>query len=255
MRDALKIRLRRCALVAPLTLAAACNGQLDHLGKPPGMTAPGAPQAAIAPLSPTRAALSRPIPAPPPEDYAVASLWRSGPTSLFGDRRARAVGDILTVVIEIDDKATISNETTRSRSGDESVKVGALLGLPSIADKILPADATLDPAIDLGGSSSSKGAGDVARNEKITLRVAATVTDVLPNGHLVIAGNQELRVNFELRDLQVAGIVRPEDVTRRNEITYDKIADARIVYGGRGQITDLQQPRYGQQVLDVVMPF
>jgi len=185
----------------------------------------------------------------------AASLWSGGRQSLLGDRRAERRGDILTVVIEIDDEATISNETTRSRSGNESVKVGALLGLPNIADAILPAGATLDPAVDLGGTSTSKGAGDVARNEQITLRVAATVTDVLPNGHLVIAGNQELRVNFELRDLQVAGIVRPEDVTRRNEITYDKIADARIVYGGRGQITDLQQPRYGQQVLDVVMPF
>ncbi len=245
----------RAALAAPLMLLAACNGQLDHLGKPPTMTAPGAAQQTIEPISPTRAALARATPAPPPEDYAVASLWRSGPTSLFGDRRARTVGDILTVVIEIDDEATISNETTRSRSGNESVKVGALLGLPSVADKLLPADATLDPAVDLGSTTSSKGAGDVARNEQITLRIAATVTEVLPNGHMVISGSQELRVNFELRDLQVAGIIRPEDVTRRNEITYDKIADARIAYGGRGQITDLQQPRYGQQVLDVVMPF
>ncbi|MFT6772474.1 MAG: flagellar L-ring protein precursor FlgH, partial [Paracoccaceae bacterium] len=112
-----------------------------------------------------------------------------------------------------------------------------------------------DPGAQLSSSSASNGAGSVSRNEKITLRVAATVMDVLPNGHMVIAGAQEVRVNFELRDLQVSGIVRPEDVTRRNEITYDRIADARIAYGGRGQITDVQQPRYGQQIADIILPF
>jgi flagellar L-ring protein precursor FlgH len=165
------------------------------------------------------------------------------------------VGDILTVVIEIDDEATISNQTNRSRSGSESASVEALLGLPSIADGILPGGDTLNPGVSLEGNSTSRGQGGVSRAEQITLRVAATVTDVLPNGHLVVYGSQEVRVNFELRDLQVAGVIRPEDISRRNEISYDKIADARVAYGGRGQITDLQQPRYGQQVLDMVLPF
>ena len=79
--------------------------------------------------------------------------------------------------------------------------------------------------------------------------------DVLPNGILSIVGSQEIRVNFELRDLQVSGFVRPEDISRQNEITYDKIASARVSYGGRGQISDVQQPRYGQQVLDILLPF
>ncbi len=245
-------------LTLPFLLAgllAACNGQLDHLGKPPSMTAPGAPQLTVAPLAPERAAIARKAPVPQPENYAVASLWRSGPTSLFGDRRARTLGDILTVVIKIDEEAKIDNNTTRTRSGSEGLAIPDLLGIPKIVNRILPGGATLDPAIDLTTTSSSAGDGQIDRSEEVTLRVAATVTDVLPNGHLVIAGNQELRVNFELRDLQVAGIVRPEDISRRNEITYDKIADARIVYGGRGQITDLQQPRIGQQVLDTIMPF
>ena len=159
------------------------------------------------------------------------------------------------MVVEISDSATISNETNRSRSSSENTTGGALLGLPLIADTIFPGAGTLAPAADLGSTSASGGAGDTTRSEDIELRVAATVTEVLPNGHLVIQGSQEVRVNFELRDLQVAGVVRPEDISRRNEITYDKIADARIAYGGRGQLFDMQQPRYGQQIVDIIMPF
>ena len=72
---------------------------------------------------------------------------------------------------------------------------------------------------------------------------------------LQIEGAQEVRVNFELRELIVSGFVRPEDISRQNEITYDKIAQARVSYGGRGQITDMQQPRIGQQVVDAALPF
>lgn len=238
-----------------LALLSACGDRLDHLGRPPSMTAPGSPQSVVEPLAPARAALARKAPPPPPESYEVGSLWRSGPSSLFGDRRARTVGDILTVIVEIDDEATLTNQSQRNRSGSENMNVSALLGLPALIEKILPEDGSLNPAVGLGSTSNSAGAGSTARTEEITLRLAATVTDVLPNGHLVIYGNQELRVNYELRDLQVAGVIRPEDISRRNEITYDKIADARVAYGGRGQITDMQQPRYGQQVIDMVMPF
>jgi flagellar L-ring protein precursor FlgH len=165
------------------------------------------------------------------------------------------VGDILTVVVNIDEQGTFENDTSRSRAGSEGVSIEALLGLPSVADAILPADASLDPAVSTQSTSRSTGAGKTERSEELTLRVAATVTDVLPNGHFVIYGSQEVRLNFDLRDLQIAGVIRPEDISRRNEITYDKIADARIAYGGRGQIMDVQQPRLGQQALDMVMPF
>jgi flagellar L-ring protein precursor FlgH len=119
----------------------------------------------------------------------------------------------------------------------------------------LPAGASLDEAVAINSSSASSGDGSVKRNEKLTLRVAATIVNVLPNGVFEISGSQELRVNFELRELLVSGFVRPEDISRKNEITYDKIASARVSYGGRGQITDVQQPRLGQQVLDAVLPF
>jgi flagellar L-ring protein precursor FlgH len=183
------------------------------------------------------------------------SLWNAGRQSLLGDRRAGRQGDILTVVIEIDESAEISNSTQRSRSGSENLSVPNLLGFPEQAERLLPRGADFDTAADLNSSSSSAGDGSVRRDEKLTLRVAATVVEVLRNGVLRIRGSQEVRVNFEIRELLVDGYVRPEDITRQNEITYDKIASARISYGGRGQITDVQQPRYGQQVADILLPF
>lgn len=180
-----------------------------------------------------------------------ASLWTRGRGSLLGDRRAMKTGDILTVVIEIDDKAEFSNSSARSRSGNENMAVGALFGLP---DRV-PNNVSLAPAVDLSSSSKSQGQGTISRNEKLTLRVAATVVGVQPNGVLAIEGVQEVRVNNEMRQLLVSGYARPEDISRQNEITYDKIASARISYGGRGQISDFQQPRYGQQIADAALPF
>ena len=248
------MRLSTLLPAALLWLAAGCNGQLDHIGRPPPMTAPGSAQPVIEPPAPQRVALAPPPP-PPSTVERTGSLWQSGPKSLFGDRRARNVGDIVTVVIEIRDEAAISNTTSRTRTGSDEVSVGAAYGLTRIADKILPGGDTLNPAVQTDSSHASAGNGRIRREEEITLRLAATVVNVLPNGHLVIRGSQEVRVNFELRDLQIAGIVRPEDISRRNLITYDKIADARIAYGGRGHLTDLQQPRLGQQVIDLVSPF
>jgi len=233
---------------------AGCAGQVDHLGRPPTLTPPGQPTPEVAEPAPHRVAL---VPPPPPPAYTAttASLWQSGPKSLFGDRRARRRGDILTVVVEIDDEGEITNTTSRTRSGSDSVSVPALLGAGSVADTILPGSDTLTPAISAEGQQTSVGDGSTEREEQITFRLAATVQQVLPNGHLVIRGSQEVRINFELRDLQISGIVRPEDISRQNVVTADKIADARIVYGGRGQLTDLQQPRYGQQIVDIVSPF
>ncbi len=250
MNRTLKIAL--CFLVPA---AAGCSNRLDHMLRPPSMTAPGDVKAAAP--APALARLSVP-PSPvsytePPE--TAASLWRSGPQSLFGDRRARRQGDILTVMIEIDEEAEIRNRTDRSRSGAENLSVPALLGVNSLAAKVLPGGAALNPAIDTSSTSTSSGDGLIKREERITLRVAATVTQVLPNGHLAISGSQEIRVNYELRELLIAGIIRPEDISRSNVITYDKIADARVSYGGRGQISDLQRARYGQQIIDIVSPF
>lgn len=185
----------------------------------------------------------------------ASSLWEAGSDSLFGDRRASGRGDILTVVIEIDDSAEIQNSTGRDRTGNETVGVGSLFGIPQRLDPRLPDGATMADAVNTSSASTFSGSGSVSRTEKLTLRVAATVVEELPNGVLRIEGQQEVRVNFELRELIVTGFVRPIDVSRQNEITYDKIAGARISYGGRGLISSAQQPRIGQQITDIIAPF
>ncbi|MBY6056936.1 flagellar basal body L-ring protein FlgH [Leisingera daeponensis] len=236
-------------LLFGLALLGAC-GRMDHLGKAPSFTP--------ANESPEHVAmLYQGLPAQTQTRRTVdgSSLWSGSQQSLLGDRRAIKRGDILTVVIEIDEEAEISNDTQRSRSGSETLNMPQLLGLPQRLDRKLPEGASSADAVELGSSSASGGKGSVKRSEKLELRVAATVVDVLPNGVLAISGTQELRVNFELRELLVTGYVRPQDISRQNEITYDKIASARVSYGGRGQITDVQQPRYGQQLLDAVLPF
>lgn len=237
-------------LLLPLVLLVGACARIGEVGKAPGFSATDQGNAYFA-MS------SAPLPArtTKPAQSDRASLWSGARGSLLGDRRAERQGDILTVVIEIDDKAEISNSTSRSRSGGESMQVPELLGLPQRIDRALPEGANMANAVSANSSSSSSGDGQVRRKEKLTLRVAATVTGMLPNGVLRIEGSQEVRVNFELRELLVTGYVRPEDISRRNEITYDKIASARISYGGRGQITDMQQPRYGQQVADIILPF
>jgi flagellar L-ring protein precursor FlgH len=234
---------------AALTAMGAC-GRLDHVGKPPDFS----------PNSGTyehRAMSAIPLPRTLEEGRPTddASLWARDRKSLLGDRRAAARGDILTVVIEIDEEASISNSTQRSRSGSESLSLPQFFGIPQRINEGLPEGATLDPAVATDQSSASAGDGSVRRQEQLTLRVAATVVEVMQNGTLRIQGSQEVRVNFEIRELLVTGYVRPEDISRQNEVTYDKIASARISYGGRGQISDVQQPRYGQQIADIVLPF
>ncbi len=192
---------------------------------------------------------------PMPAEGSSGSLWSGTRSSLLGDRRAALRGDILTVSIEIDEEAEISNSTDSSRSAADNFALPSLFGIPQVLDGALPDGASMDDAYDMTSSSSYEGDGSVRRNEKLTLRIAATITEVLPNGVLRIEGQQEVRVNSELRELVVTGYIRPEDITRQNEIAYDKIAGARISYGGRGQISTVQQPRYGQSALDQILPF
>ncbi|KAA2315575.1 flagellar basal body L-ring protein FlgH [Pseudooceanicola sediminis] len=245
----MKLRIYTPIAGACCLLVSGCGDH--HIGKTPDFTDDMNTREHYAMLSPG-------LPKTAPRARGVlqeASLWTGDRGSLLGDRRAMKQGDIMTVVIEIDDKAEISNSTSRSRDGSESLGIPQLFGLPQRLDTELPAGASAADAVSISSSSSANGDGTVSRNEKLTLRVAATIVDVLPNGVLSITGNQEVRVNYELRELLVSGYVRPEDISRQNEITYDKIASARISYGGRGQITDMQQPRIGQQIIDRVLPF
>ncbi len=183
------------------------------------------------------------------------SLWGGDKQTFFKDQRATKIGDILTVMIDIDDEAELENETERSRSSTEDADLNSILGYEAelgriLSDNINPAD-----LVNFGSTSRTRGEGSIEREDEVRMRLAATVTQILPNGNMVIQGRQEVRVNFEKRILELAGVIRPEDVTTENAITYDKIAEARISYGGKGQITDVQQPRYGQQVYDILFPF
>lgn len=244
------MRIASALFLAVLVAAPSC-GRLREVGSAPEFSPPQATPEATAMM--TYGISNEFVATAPRED--TPSLWTGERGSLLGDRRAVQRGDILTVVIEIDDSASISNSTDRSRSGSESLSIPNLFGVPQRVDESMPDGASLSAAVDFNSSSSFGGDGSVQRNEQLELRVAATIVDVMPNGVLSIQGSQEVRVNFEMRELLVTGFVRPEDISRQNEITYDKLASARISYGGRGQISDVQQPRVGQQVADIVLPF
>lgn len=242
--------MRVSILTAVSVLAVAGCARLDHVGKPPTFTPINQSREAAAMQSPPVPEFTGPV-----REVDRSSLWSGSRSSLFGDRRAAEMGDILTVVVEIDEEAEIQNQSSRSRSGSENLAINQFLGANAIIDPLLAGDANIANAADASSTSSSSGDGSVRRNEKLTLRLAATVVDELPNGIFRIEGSQEVRVNFEIRELLISGYIRPEDISRQNEITYDKIASARVSYGGRGQITDVQQPRYGQQIADIILPF
>ncbi len=200
--------------------------------------------------------VSVPMPEPKVKEKQVAnSLWQSDRKGFFKDQRARAVGDILTVIVAIQDEAEISNETERTRSSSESDDFNTLLGAESYLSQVLNDSVTPGNIVSYGGTTNNTGTGEIKREEDITTRVAAIVSQILPNGNMVISGHQEVRVNFEVRELKIAGVIRPEDIAPNNTINSDQIAEARISYGGRGQISDVQQPRYGSQVFDIIYPF
>ena len=200
-----------------------------------------------------------PIILPMPKEETVASsansLWQNGARAFFKDQRASGVGDILTVEIEIADSATIANTTERKRDSTEDLAATSLFGYEQAFGTILPEAVDPTDLVDLSTDSDHKGVGTIDRSETVSLKVAALITQVLPNGNMVIQGRQEVRINFEVRELLVHGVVRPEDIASDNTIDYEKIAEARIAYGGRGQLSDVQQPRYGTQLLDVIYPF
>ena len=237
-------------LLTLTAVLAGCNttDRLASIGSAPPLTA-------IA--DPTTTAGYQPVRMPMPEaiadTYQANSLYRTSARGFFKDERAHRIGDILTIMVTIDDSAKIANTTQSSRSSSNTAGMGGILG--TAVDTLSNGAIDTTNAIEFDSGMNNRGNGSVNRSESLETSVAAVVTQVLPNGNLVIEGRQEVRVNFEVRDLIVAGIVRPSDIQANNTILSSKIAEARISYGGRGQITDVQQPRYGQQVLDAILPF
>jgi len=236
------------ALVLATFDLAGCNtlSRLNDVGEQPAMTKISDPTKA-----PGYQAVEMPVPDASHASAGYGSIWQPGAKAFFKDQRAKRVGDVLTVSITINDSAIMNNQTQGNRGDSDTVSMANLFGLE------VPLAAIMSPAtaVDTSNKHVTNGQAQINRSEQINLRVAAEVTQVLPNGNLVITGRQEIRVNYDVRELQVSGVVRAMDIDALNEVAYDKIAEARISYGGHGQGTDLQQPRYGQQILDVLSPF
>ena len=238
-------------ILASFSLAA-CNAfdRISDIGEQPKLSSIEDPTHA-----PGYMPVRMPMPAPTLGEQQPSSLWQTGARAFFRDQRAGRVGDILTVIVTINDQAQLQNETKRSRDNADTANLTNLLGFESKLNDILPNAASASSLVKAGSTVSNDGKGSVARQEQINLRIAATITQVLPNGNLVVSGKQQVGVNYDMRELDIHGVIRPQDIASDNTITYDKIAEARIAYGGQGTISDVQQPRYGEQLLDIVMPF
>ena len=252
-KSQLRILARSVLIAAFVCNTAGCAyfGRLADVGKAPELSKIE---------NPTKEKGYTPIDMPMPEpqvSYPNAnSLWRPGSKGFFKDQRASQVGDILTVQVVLSDKALMKNKSEQKRGDDsDKVGIGALAGLEKYAGKILPGGADVSNLLDITSSRDITGDGSIDRNEKIDVTMAAVVTQVLPNGNLVISGKQEVRVNYELRQLLMTGIIRREDISTLNTIKSEKIAELRVAYGGKGTISDVQQPRIGRQVLDIISPF
>ncbi|HSU07334.1 MAG TPA: flagellar basal body L-ring protein FlgH [Acetobacteraceae bacterium] len=241
--------LRRLGpVIAILTLTGCGTWQrLTEVGGPPRMTPITNPTQA-----PGYRPISMPMPPPPQSPLGSDSLWQPGSRAFFMDQRAARVGDLITVVVAMNDAANFKNVTGTARDSNEDFGMPNLFGLENLMKRV-----PMDPSklIAINSDNANKGNGQIQRNETVTLRLAGVVSQVLPNGNLVVTASQEFRVNSELRVLQVSGIVRPQDIASDNTVQHDRMAEARIAYGGRGQLTELQTPRWGQQTMDILLPF
>ena len=229
-----------------------CNTftRLGEIGRPPVMTATSDPTA-----DPRWRPVTMPMPRAEAAPREPASLWRSGSRAFFKDQRAAQVGDIVTVLVNTTDAANMQNQTMATRTGTESEGLPNLFGLEASLPKLLGKAVNASTLVNASSTNANNGTGTIKRNESVTLRLAGVITQVLPNGNLVVAARQEMRVNSELRELQVSGVIRPQDIASDNTVPHDRMAEARISYGGRGTLTDLQTARYGQQALDILLPF
>lgn len=225
--------------------------RMENLGSPPSATPIKDPT-----KLPHYHPVTMPMPEPKVQERRVNSLWQEGARGFFKDQRAKNIGDVLTVVVNVqNEQAEFSNESERSRDNSEELEVNSAMGYEKYLKKVLPEGYNLPNLVDINSNPSFKGKAKTKRSEKLAVKIAATITQILPNGNYVIWGRQETRVNFDAREITITGIVRPTDVTSTNTISYEKIAEARLIYGGRGHSMDFQQPPIGSQILGSLSPF
>jgi flagellar L-ring protein precursor FlgH len=239
-------------LLVPVLACLALSGcgsltRLSEVGRAPSLTPTADPT-----KEPTWRPVSMPMPAREPTPNEANALWRAGSRAFFKDQRAAQVGDIVTILVAMNDTANLKNATTTTRTSAENGSLASFFGLQAQLPKTIT-----DPSkiLNVGSSNNNGGSGQIQRNEAVTVRLAGVVTQVLPNGNLVISARQEFLVNHELRELQVTGVIRPQDIASDNTVLHDRMAEARITYGGRGELTEVQHTRWGQQLLDILLPF
>lgn len=255
IRTPYKLKASSCLVLAGLLLTTGCNNyqmqRLSEVGQPPKMQKTETPMEKpdFKPLKwgDDESQVS--------DVREPGSLWQPGSRAFFQDHRARRVGDIVKVTVHIADKAQLQSNTDTTRTSTGSASSAAAYGLGKLATKWIPGTQDLSNLFDSTSAQDHKGDGKIDRKETIDTEIAAMVTQILPNGNLVIKGSQEVRVNFELRQVSVSGIVRPEDISTDNLVDSNQIAEARIVYGGRGVVSDIQQPPEAHQLLDILSPF
>ena len=242
----MKIRAAAWLAIAALLTGCGTLDRLSEVGRDPNMTPTADPT-----KDPKWRPLSMPMPGGQPSPNEANSLWRSGSRAFFKDQRAAQVGDIVTVLVRMNDTANLKNVTSTARTSAETGGIPNFFGL----ETILPQAINPAKLVSASSANNNTGTGQIQRNEAVTLRLAGIVTQVLPNGNLVVAASQEFLVNSELRELRVTGVIRPQDIASDNTVLHDRMAEARIAYGGKGQLTDLQRARWGQQMLDILAPF
>jgi flagellar L-ring protein FlgH len=241
------VRLLAPALACMLLAGCGSLSRLSEVGRAPAMTPTADPT-----KDPTWRPVTMPMPAREPTPNEANSLWRSGSRAFFKDQRAAQVGDVVTILVSMNDTANVQNATTTSRTSAETGSMASFFGMQAGLPKTIT-----DPSkiLNVGSTSSNGGAGQIQRNDAVTIRLAGVVTQVLPNGNLVVSARQEFRVNNELRQLEVTGVIRPQDIASDNTVLHDRMAEARIAYGGRGELTEVNHTRWGQQLMDILLPF
>jgi flagellar L-ring protein FlgH len=242
-------RLRALAPVIAILLLGGCDSlsRLSEVGRAPALSPTADPT-----KEPTWRPVSMPMPASEPTPNEANSLWRSGSRAFFKDQRAAQVGDIVTILVAMNDTANMKNATTGTRASTENGGMANFFGMQALLPKTIA-----DPSkiLAVNSSNNNTGSGQIQRNETVTVRLAGVVTQVLTNGNLVVEARQEFRVNSELRELKVTGVIRPQDIASDNTVLHDRMAEARIAYGGRGELTEVQHTRWGQQLMDILLPW
>jgi flagellar L-ring protein precursor FlgH len=241
------LRLLAPALACVMLVGCGSLTRLSEVGRAPALTPTADPT-----KDPNWRPVSMPMPAREATPNEPNALWRSGSRAFFKDQRAAQVGDIVTILVAMNDTANMKNATTTGRTSGETGSLAQFFGL----QKQLPPTIS-DPSkiLDVGSTNNNGGTGQIQRNETVAIRLAGVVTQVLPNGNLVVSARQEFLVNHELRELQVTGVIRPQDIASDNTVQHDRMAEARITYGGRGELTEVQHTRWGQQLMDILLPF